>query len=423
MNKKHLLPLALAFALSTATAQNADFQWTASDMGPWDNAANWTPNGVPGAEHLVSITSTQPLFTAGDREVKSLSLSAAAGLIQVIGSGESLLHVSDTLSVRRAGQVSVIRGHVSFQAGTLGLKAGAIEVAGGRLILGQAHQQTSRALTRLEVQGPLMLLDGAGVEIFTDGATASMGGIQFKEGGGTLLLNNGNGASRSVRAGYLAGDGVVAGAGHDRQRSVTTLRLEGDSGRHLFNGRLRDGENGQGNDNRLSLVKAGAFTQILSGENDFSGDTTIEGGELVINGDHSRALGQLTVTAVGILAGNGRIGGPVQIEGTLRATDQGMDFNNDLTLAANSQLAITLGDASKNDKAYLRGSSDGTLAISGTLFVRTNDFPLSAGDRIQVFSGWGTVNGGFTRILAEPLPSGLSWDVSQLHTDGLLIIR
>jgi len=68
---------------------------------------------------------------------------------------------------------------------------------------------------------------------------------------------------------------------------------------------------------KIALVKAGAGTQILSGNSLYFGTTAVNAGKLLVNGDNSLATGAVTVAAGAVLGGAGTIGGATTISGTL----------------------------------------------------------------------------------------------------------
>ena len=65
--------------------------------------------------------------------------------------------------------------------------------------------------------------------------------------------------------------------------------------------------------NTQGITKQGAGTMELTANNTYTGLTTVSGGTLIINGDHSAATGGINVTGTGTLAGSGSIGGTATI--------------------------------------------------------------------------------------------------------------
>jgi autotransporter-associated beta strand protein len=68
---------------------------------------------------------------------------------------------------------------------------------------------------------------------------------------------------------------------------------------------------------KVALVKAGAGTQILSGNSRYSGATAVNAGTLIVDGNNSLATGAVTVAAGAVLGGSGTIGGATTVTGTL----------------------------------------------------------------------------------------------------------
>ena len=65
--------------------------------------------------------------------------------------------------------------------------------------------------------------------------------------------------------------------------------------------------------NTQGITKQGAGTMELTANNTYTGLTTVSGGTLIINGDHTAATGGINVTGTGTLAGSGSIGGTTTI--------------------------------------------------------------------------------------------------------------
>jgi len=108
--------------------------------------------------------------------------------------------------------------------------------------------------------------------------------------GGTITMASGNNVSGGIPILNLAGTAVgneVVGAISDAADVGTTLRP-------------------------VNLTKTSTSTWTLSGNNTYTGTTTISGGTLLINGDSSAATGAVTVSGNGTtLGGDGIIGGAV----------------------------------------------------------------------------------------------------------------
>jgi fibronectin-binding autotransporter adhesin len=100
------------------------------------------------------------------------------------------------------------------------------------------------------------------------------------------------------------------------------------------------------------LVKQGAGQLILSGNNDYLGDTEVTAGELLVNGDQSAATGTITVSLDAVLGGDGTVGGNIVF-----ADGAKFLFDAAATLTANGTL-VDLGNLSVANLIGL----DGTVA-------------------------------------------------------------
>lgn len=125
-------------------------------------------------------------------------------------------------------------------------------------------------------------------------------GVLYNEAGsntisGSIGMVNGNGDSLVVvNSGFLTLAGQVGTVSGNNAR---TLILSG-AGNGLVSGSIiTDG-------NACSVTKQGAGTWTLTGANSYTGPTTVNGGTLVINGDHV-GNGNITVTNGGTLLING----------------------------------------------------------------------------------------------------------------------
>lgn len=424
--------VASAALLLIAPAANAtEYRWNGG-MGQWSETGRWTPAGTPGEGDTVTCGDDVALLLDGNRTVENLVIDSSDNtLVQVVGTGgDVILTVTDTLRNRSIvtdkNWRTVIRGHTTEAGGTLAINTGNIEAVAGRLAFGQSHQQTSRAITGLLVRGRLSIAPDAIVDIFTNGGPAQMFEVDFTGNGGKLLVNHGDGATRTVQIGALTGrdGGIVAGSGKEHDNGITTLRLGVKPGRHDFHGQIRDREDGSTGNTVLLLVKERDSVQALHGASDYSGATTVEAGTLLVNGDHGRARGPVTVNSGATLGGTGTIGGPVTVAGTLASgIDPGtLTLNSDLVLESGATLLVkSAADGAPRGPRILSAGS-GTLVLSGTLRFDNEGFTPSAGASIQLLSGWQRIEGNFTRVEGADLPGGLAWDTSRLLSDGVVTV-
>jgi autotransporter-associated beta strand protein len=173
----------------------------------------------------------------------------------------------------------------------------------------------------------------------------------------------------------------------------------------------------------MALVKTGLGTQVLGGNNTYSGTTSVAAGSLFVNGNQSTATGAMTVAAGATLGGTGTIGASLSTVGGLLApgsagTDPGLLTLNALTLTPTAETRIDIN-------GYLRGGSfdavnvvnsltySGTLAfdmptlLSGTFNIF--DFTSSSGALAAVTGLFGAQAVTFTNsagVWTAPLTSG-----------------
>ncbi|XHR31172.1 MAG: autotransporter-associated beta strand repeat-containing protein [Chthoniobacteraceae bacterium] len=169
--------------------------------------------------------------------------------------------------------------------------------------------------------------------------------------------------------------------------TASTLTIS-NTGTSTYAGALRDGTSSAS----LSLVKAGAGTQILSGSNTYTGTTLISGGELDVNGSLA-ASSAVTVASGAVLGGYGVISGAVSgtsatIKGaglTLGATTlYGNSLMSGTTTA--SSLTVAGGTTSITGKA----TSSGTIGVASGATLKNTGNTISTGT-LSVASG-GTLN-------------------------------
>ena len=120
-----------------------------------------------------------------------------------------------------------------------------------------------------------------------------------------------------------------------------------------------------------SLTKIGNGTLVLSGENTYSGGTTIKGGKLLINNTTGSGTGSGPVeVSAGQLGGGGIIGGDVTVgdasrrRGTLSPGDSGHSCD---TLTIQSTLTFQSDGNYKFNLDTRTATSDGVVANGVTI--------------------------------------------------------
>ena len=306
-----------------------------------------------------------------------------------------------------------------------------------------------------------VLISNILVNVWTPGTNLfAQANVQLVKSAGIQLGNNNyNNVIRFMS--LVGGDGT----GHVQcDNGANTLAVGTNNGSGTFDGTIL---NGAGSSPKVSLIKEGSGTQVLTGNNTYTGTTTVNGGTLQVDG----ALGNTAVTVMsGILDGAGTLGGSVTstngglltgalsvagvttvqsngiLAGTLTlsgaTTVQGggtvgagtntgasavvglLSANGGLSLSAGSTnfLRVTkTGGTLANDQ--ITGS--GSLSFAGTLVIAniTSDgHALAAGDSFILFPGWSGYSGSFNNFVLPPLAVGLSWDLSQLLVNSSIAV-
>jgi autotransporter-associated beta strand protein len=142
-----------------------------------------------------------------------------------------------------------------------------------------------------------------------------------------------------AHVGMLAGASAIALITSRDAAAASAVVTSFASGTSTYAGRIADGAG------KISLVKSGGGTLVLTGANSHTGTTAVNGGRLLLNGDNTRATGAVIASAGGALGGTGTLGGPVRVEnnGTLAAAQDGALTMPGLLLDETSALDLTLG--------------------------------------------------------------------------------
>jgi fibronectin-binding autotransporter adhesin len=169
-----------------------------------------------------------------------------------------------------------------------------------------------------------------------------------------------------------------------------------------------------------SLVKNGDGRWILTGNNAYTGTTTVNGGTLLVNGVHS-GNGAVTVATAGTLGGTGSITGNIAVNGTLApgVNAGALNVTGNVTFNAGSTALIQIGGtgAGQFDELILSGA----LTAGGAFDVDLiNGFNPSIGNSFDVLD-FGSASGTFTLALPA-LGAGMAWNTTALLTTGTISI-
>ncbi|EHD9179921.1 fibronectin-binding autotransporter adhesin ShdA [Salmonella enterica] len=239
-------------------------------------------------------------------------------------------------------------------------------------------------------------------------ATSNWNGSKLtKQGDGTLILSNtGNDyGDTEIDGGILAAkDAAALGTGDVTIAESATLALS--------QGTLDNNVTGEG-----QIVKSGSDELIVTGDNNYSGGTTISGGTLTA--DHADSLGTGAVANSGVLqVGEGELENTLSGSGSLVKTGTGeLTLSGDNTYFGGTTItggtltadhADSLGSGDIDNSGVLKvgeGDLENTLSGSGSLVkTGTGELTLSGGND---YSGGTTIIGGtLTADHADSLGTG-----------------
>ena len=287
---------------------------------------------------------------------------------------------------------------------------GNVTISGGQLRIANAHAlDTATNRTIFATASAPLELDGTSgdITLSTSNSLQTSGAVINNVGGnnrinGSIFMTTGVGGTTISSSG-----GALTLAGIINSSTTRSLSLIGNStGTNTVSGSIQDGTT-PGNPN--PVIKTGAGTWILAGNNTYTGSTTISQGILSITG----SLTNSAVTNIGgTLTGTGVINGPVVIaSGTLNpgvSTNLGetLTINNDLTL--NGTALVQIG------KSGLTPVNDAVVGVTninygGTLIVtNATGATIVAGDAFGLFSASGIKSGNFTSVVVQPPVAGLT---------------
>lgn len=312
------LAVAISLALCAAPVLAVDTDWQVPD-GDWFAPLNWG-SGVPGALDRARIDN------GGHARITAANAFAQELLVGDAGSGALTLASGGTLDA-----ASAVLGHLAGSRGDVSvLGAGSALRLGITAIIGDAGEGTLR-------------VDDGGL-------------LQVGAGTGTLLLANAAGSVGTLNiggntAGVLDVAVVRGGAG------LATLNFDhSDAGYDVF-ARLSGS---------LAVNHLGTGTTSLFGDHDYSGDTRVVAGRLLIEGS---IVSNTFVEEGGTLGGTGTIAGVVTVaDGGILAPGR---HSIDPSIGR-----LTVGELVLGQEALLRFDLDAPGGVAG-----------SDGDAIHVASG------------------------------------
>lgn len=334
--------------------------------------------------------------------------TSGTGTLQ-IGNGGTTGNIANA-NISNDGSVIVSRSDATSYSGVISGSGDVTLTGGGNRTVNAAQTYTGdttidNAILTAGVANVLsadsaVTLGGAGTgtsAIDMNGFDQEIGGLAFAAGSHTRELRN-NGADATLTLNVATGESYawnanVAGSG------------------------------------TISLVKTGDGTQSFGRSGGYSaaiGDVTVNGGELIWNNnDGSTQTGTVTVNTGGTLSGSGIFGGAVSIAGDLNPGNSPgtMSFGDDLTFEATATLTLEFEGTGVGEFDILLGDTANTITAGGTLALTVGgSYTATAGDSFLVFQDWNDYAGTFSSITGTDLGDGLSFDTSNLLTNGTISV-
>src|SRR5579883_1087563 len=367
---------------------NAGGTGTASVDGA---GSSWNAGGI----YLGAVGSGTVAITRGATVTGTFGIVGygASGTMNVDGSGSSWSNSGDlslgytlgsqgTLTISNGGAVSSVNGNIGYSSGA----TGAVTVAGATWV-------TSAVLfVGLNGTGSLNVLNGgqvsaAGAQI---GAAVASSGTMLVDGAGSALNNNGDllvgyagdgtltiahgGAAAIAGNLYIAVSpsstgmlniGAAPGAAAVAPGTLTAASVQFGAGSGVINFNHTSSNyvfspdiSGNGAVHQL------AGTTVLTGNNSYTGATTVDGGTLSVNGAITSSA--TTVNAGGVLGGNGSVA-DVTVNGGALAPGNSigtLTVQGNLVFTTAASYIVQISGASA-DKTVVSG----TAQIAGTLVV------------------------------------------------------
>jgi hypothetical protein len=339
------------------SARAANINWTNSASGGWNTAANWNPNGAPGANDTAIITNAGVTVSLnGATTVGAIILGTnGAGTVTLSLAGQTL-SLNGPLTVNPSGSFTVDGGVLAGNtnavlSGTIGWSAGTL---GGILTLASGSTLNITAATLHDM--PNCTLTNNGTVAWNNGTIRSGGGA------GTLIVNNGLWDAQSDQ--YLTVSGYGGGSVFN---NYGTFRKSGGTSEFasatifqnvVFNqlAGVIDVKNGT-NGLELAFEGGGNFTGGYITTNQF-GLTVLSIGSFNVNG---------TVTGTNTWQDTGNLVGNNVINGALTWVGGSWNSAASVTIATNSTL-IVIGGGGNNDMANIVVTNNGIVAwASGTI--------------------------------------------------------
>ena len=275
----------------------------------------------------------------------------------------------------------------------------------------------------ITITGPVLIHSGftndySGTTTITPGGGLYMGASQqFPSGPGRgACIDNGelglNGRIATVTS--LSGTGTVDDS--DTPGGPGTLVVSNGAACE-FDGTIQD------NQFAVALTKEGTGALTLTGNDAYSGNTTVSNGKLIVNGTIGTGTGAATVSGNGVLGGAGTVDSAVT--NTAGGTIQGGNATGSGTLSI-STLELGVGSTDVTYCQFIAAAggqiTTPSLTLNGTCFINILDSSLSVGT-YTLINYTGTIGGGgFSGFQLGSLPAGVTANLQNTGSSVQLVV-
>jgi fibronectin-binding autotransporter adhesin len=372
---------------------------TINSLFGYANAGTLPNNATAtGSRLITSTTAGAKLLTVGNG-------NGSGGFDGVISNGTG----GGTLAFTKVGT-----GTQSFLGTIANSYTGNTTVNGGILALGK----TGVGPNSTAIAGNLIIGNGAGgldiVRLDGSDQIADTSSVSFNGSGadaGVLRLNAFNESVAGISS--TAGAGIVENGGATASVFTTSFA----SGIQTFTGVIQDGGAGA-----LSLTKAGAGTQIISGANTFSGGTVVNGGLLLANSSGALGTGGVTVNGGALGGTGGVIAGGVTLAGGTLAPGSSIGTLTVGSVAGAGTLGVEYDSTTQGiDLLTVTGELNiNSIALSFTDFANPS-LPGPLTQPAYVFATYGTLTGSnFSSVVGLPVGYEVSYNYLSLNQIALV---
>jgi autotransporter-associated beta strand protein len=412
-----LAVLGVTSVYSTGSLYAANAAWNVDAAGNWNTDSNWTAAHPNGIDEVASLTfditvnrivtldgpNTIGTLNIGDPGVtfRSYTVSGANTLTFDVTSGSAMINktsgVTDTISSNIQLDDNLVVtlapafGNITLSgvvSGNAGITRLGNNTTGTRLILSNPANSYT---------GDTIIGVGNGA---TDGGTLRAtidGAIPYGLGKGNVvvgpvgILEVTNATNTTLNVNGLTGAaGSIVDLGVNGTNS--TLAIGNNDATSTYDGIIRNTASGI---TSFNLSKVGSGVLTLSGANTYNGTTTVNAGQLIVNGPHTGGAAY-TVAIGATLGGTGNISAAVDLFGAISAGNSpGTLTIGGLTLQDDSSSVFELINTAG---AHSAGGGNDLISITNALTVGA----LSPDFLIDVDAiGGGDLNNAGSWILAQ----------------------